>query len=99
MRCDECGTPFRPARSWQHFCSPRCRDTYNNRRKRDAAEDAKDEEYRAEVAAHEARINGYTLIEGVANPPPKLKGPTLGLLPLRAQPANTKDKDQHDRSA
>jgi len=85
MQCDECGRKFRAARSWQRFCSPGCRDTFNNRRKSDAAEDAKREEYRREVAAHEARINGYTLIDLVANPPPKLKGPTLGVRPLNVE--------------
>jgi hypothetical protein len=86
MQCDECGRQFRPARSWQHFCSPRCRDTYNNRGKKYAAEQAEREQYRAEVAAHEARINGYTQIDLAANEPPKLKGPTLGVRPLNAEP-------------
>jgi hypothetical protein len=85
MQCDECGRDFRPARWWQHFCSPRCRDTYNNREKRNAAQDAKQEEYRAEVAQHEARINGYTLLELKPNPPPQLKGPMFGLRPFNVE--------------
>jgi len=68
---------FRPATTWQHFCSPDCRNTHNNRKNRHEAEEAKREQYRAEVAAHEARINGYTLLELKANPPAQLTGPKL----------------------
>jgi len=96
MQCDECGRQFRPARSWQRFCSPHCRDTFNNRRKGYAAEDAKDEQYRREVLAHEARLNGYTLINLVANPPPQLKGPTLGLRPLNAEPKKEEGEEARE---
>ena len=77
MRCDECGKEFRPATTWQHFCSPDCRNTHNKRINRREAEEAKREQYLADVAAHEARINGYTLLELKANPPAQLTGPKL----------------------
>ena len=46
---------FRPARWWQEFCQPKCRNTYHNRETSRALQEAKHEQYRAEVAAHEAR--------------------------------------------
>jgi hypothetical protein len=98
MRCEECGKDFRRATMHQRFCSDDCRYAHHNREKRYAAEDAEREQYRREVLAHEARINGHTLIELVANPPPKLKGPTLGVRPLGAQPAK-KEKEQPLASA
>jgi hypothetical protein len=52
MQCDECGREFRQARWWQHFCSPHCRDTFNNREKSRA-------KYEAAVEAHEDRMNGH----------------------------------------
>ncbi len=85
MRCEECGKDFRRATMHQRFCSDDCRYAHHNREKRFAAKDAKDEQYRREVAEHEARINGYTLIEAVANPPPKLKGPTFGIRPFNVE--------------
>jgi hypothetical protein len=85
MRCKECGREIRRAADHQRFCSDDCRYAYHNRKKRDAAEDAEREQYRREVAAHEARINGYTLIDLVADPPPKLKGPTLWVRPLNVE--------------
>jgi hypothetical protein len=94
MRCDECGKEFRSATTWQHFCSPRCRNTHNNRENRRAAEEAKREQYRAEVAAHEALINGYTLLELKANPPPQLTGPKLLRRPVVVQPKNEEDEQQ-----
>jgi hypothetical protein len=94
MRCEECGKEIRRAANHQRFCNDDCRYAYHNRKKRDAAEDANREQYRREVAAHEARLNGYTLIGLVANPPPQLKGPTLGVLPVRAQPKKQEEKDQ-----
>ena len=33
MQCDECKREFRPAKSWQRFCNPRCRDTFQSREK------------------------------------------------------------------
>jgi hypothetical protein len=81
MQCDECGREFRPARWWQHFCSPHCRDTYHNRRKANAAKNERDERYRCEVLAYEV-LNGTKHLELVANPPPPMLeklGPTFGL--------------------
>ena len=60
MQCDECGKDFRPKTTWQHFCSPKCRNDHNNREFRRAQQEARREEYAAEVAAHEARMNGHT---------------------------------------
>jgi hypothetical protein len=91
MRCDECGKEFRPATTWQHFCSPDCRNTHNNRKNRRAAEEAKDEQYRAEVLEHEARIGGFTHLELKANPPAQLTGPKLLRRPIRVQ---SNDEDQ-----
>jgi len=100
MRCKECGKDFRPATMHQEFCRNDCRYAYHNRKKKFAAQDAEREQYRREVAAHEARINGYTLIELVANPPPQLKGPRPGLLPSGTQPKKQEEKiKSHDRSA
>jgi hypothetical protein len=89
MQCDECGRDFRPARDWQHFCSPRCRNAYHNRENSRAA-------YAAEVAKHEARVNGHA--------PPKddlvaqlelLKpaAPTVWRRPL-VQPKSDEGEDQ-----
>jgi hypothetical protein len=36
MKCSECGGDFRQNRSWQHFCSERCRNKHNNRDFREA---------------------------------------------------------------
>ena len=36
MKCTECGGEFRQNRSWQHFCSQRCRNNHNNRDFREA---------------------------------------------------------------
>jgi hypothetical protein len=36
MRCTECGSDFRPNTTWQHFCSPHCRNKHNNRDYREA---------------------------------------------------------------
>ena len=58
MQCKECGTDFRPAKWWQEFCQPKCRNTYHNRETSRALQEAKHEQYRAEVAAHEARTTG-----------------------------------------
>jgi hypothetical protein len=77
MRCDECGKDFRRTRAWQHFCSPKCRNDYHNHETSRALHEAKDEQYRREVLANEARINGFTHIELVANPPPQLTGPFI----------------------
>jgi hypothetical protein len=33
MNCDWCDNPFSPARDWQRFCSPKCRNDWNNREK------------------------------------------------------------------
>ena len=86
MRCEECGKDFRPVPNVaQRFCSDRCRYAHHNRKNRVAAQDAKNEQYRSEVAAHEARINGYTLLELKANPPPQLEGPKLIRRPIRVQ--------------
>ena len=91
MQCDECGKNFRPARPWQHFCSPRCRNNFHNRETSRALQEAKDEQYRVEVLAHEAQINGYTLLELKANPPAQLTGPKLLRRPIRVQ---SNDEDQ-----
>jgi hypothetical protein len=86
MQCDGCGKEFRPARWWQHFCSSRCRATYHNRKHQNGVEAVRDERYRREVAQHDARINGYTLIEAVAEPPPMLTGPRFGVRPFNVEP-------------
>jgi hypothetical protein len=36
MKCTECGNDFRPNTTWQHFCSPHCRNKHNNRDYREA---------------------------------------------------------------
>jgi hypothetical protein len=46
-------------------------------RNQPGSHEAKDEQYRREVLANEARINGFTHIELVANPPPQLTGPFI----------------------
>jgi hypothetical protein len=35
-QCTECGRDFRPNTSWQHFCTPQCRNKHNNREFREA---------------------------------------------------------------
>jgi hypothetical protein len=67
-------------------------NTYNNRENRRAAEEAKREHYRAEVAAAEARKNGYTLLELKANPPAQLTGPKLIRRPIVVQPKSEEDQ-------
>src|SRR5262245_36816467 len=86
MQCDECGKDFRPATTWQHFCSPRCRNTHNNRENRNAA-------YAAEVSAHEARMNGGSAPTSDQKLDPVALGlvkpkPPLMLRPVGAQPKN-----------
>jgi hypothetical protein len=93
MQCSQCRKEFRRATTHQRFCSDDCRYAHHNRKKKDAADDAKDEQYRREVLAHEARINGFTHIEAVALPPPQLTGPKCGLLPV-AQPKNETEEEQ-----
>jgi hypothetical protein len=29
QRCDHCDRQFQPAKSWQRFCTPRCRDAWH----------------------------------------------------------------------
>ena len=29
QRCDQCDREFRPAKSWQRFCTPKCRDAWH----------------------------------------------------------------------
>jgi hypothetical protein len=86
MQCRECGKPFHPMKEHQQFCADRCRYRYHNRKKRNAAKDAADEQYRREVLAREAKLNGFTHIEMVAEPPLQLTGPKLGLLPVAVKP-------------
>jgi hypothetical protein len=88
---EECGKDFRRATMHQRFCSDDCRYAHRNRKNRNAAQETKDEQYRSEVAAHEARINGYTLLELKANPPPQLEGPKLIRRPIRVQPNDEGD--------
>jgi hypothetical protein len=52
MKCDWCESSFSPARSWQRFCCPKCRDDWNNREKKRAAVEAAEER-------REDRINGH----------------------------------------
>src|SRR5262249_9311655 len=51
MKCDWCDGEFSPARTWQRFCCPKCRNDWNNR-----------EKLRCQIAAAEeargGRING-----------------------------------------
>jgi len=55
MRCEweKCNKEFRPAKPWQRFCSPQCRDAFHNlEKKRDAvraAEDAREDRVNANV--------------------------------------------------
>jgi hypothetical protein len=52
MKCDWCGREFSPAKPWQHFCNPKCRDDWHNReRKRAAFQTAEDR--------REDRMNGH----------------------------------------
>jgi hypothetical protein len=82
MQCEECGKEIRRPADHQRFCSDDCRGAYHRRKYRH-------DKYEAEVEAAEARMNGRApptkkvdLVKlGLAKPKP-----TLGLLPLRAQP-------------
>jgi hypothetical protein len=82
MRCEECGKEIRRAANHQRFCNDDCRGAYHRREYRRA-------KYEADVEAHEARMNGHApptkkvdlVALGLAKPKP-----TLGLLPLGAQP-------------
>jgi hypothetical protein len=29
QRCDHCNREYQPAKSWQRFCTPRCRDAWH----------------------------------------------------------------------
>jgi hypothetical protein len=87
MRCEweNCGKEFRPAKPWQRFCSPHCKDAFHNlEKKRDAVRAAED--------AREDRINGIKpgqskKIDLVALGLVKPK-PLLALRPIGAQPKN-----------
>jgi hypothetical protein len=90
MQCEECGKKIRRAANHQRFCNDYCRGAYHRRKYRN-------EKYEAEVEAHEARINGH------APPDPNKKvdlvalglvkpKPTLGLLPLPAQPKKKEEE-------
>jgi hypothetical protein len=96
MQCEECGKEIRRATHHQRFCNDDCRNHYHARERRRA-------KYEAEVEAHEARMNGH------APPDPNKKvdlvalglvkpKPTLGLLPLPAQP-NKKEEEARLASA
>lgn len=70
MRCTECDREFEPAKPWQHFCSPKCRDAWHYRGRKRAA-------YCEEVEAAEARLaNG---INGHGARAEKIDLVTLGL--------------------
>ena len=52
MKCDWCEGEFSPAKSWQRFCKPKCRDDWNNREKLRRQIEAAEER-------REDRINGH----------------------------------------
>jgi hypothetical protein len=76
MKCDWCEGPFSPARSWQRFCSAKCRNDWNNREK-------VRQQIEAAEAAREYRINGYDRAEAGE----KINLEALGLVPA-AQPVH-----------
>ena len=95
MQCAECGRDFERKRWWQHFCCPHCRDTSNNRRKKNEKQNLKDERYRCEVLAHEALLHGIPHLELVAGPPRlELKEPNFGRRPFSVEPKNEDEGQQ-----
>ncbi len=73
MQCVECNREFEPAKSWQQFCSPKCRNDWHYKEQKRAA-------YCAELAAagadngHGAREEKIDLAQlGLAPPAAPIK--------------------------
>jgi hypothetical protein len=55
QRCDHCDRQFQPVKSWQRFCTPRCRDAWHY------------EQWKHELAqAEPAEANGRSAVDGNA---------------------------------
>jgi hypothetical protein len=52
--CDHCDRQFQPAKSWQRFCTPKCRDAWHYEQWKFAAEEDK----RSPSAAEITEVNG-----------------------------------------
>jgi hypothetical protein len=55
QRCEQCGEEFREVKSWQRFCTPRCRDAWHY------------DQWKHELAQTDAtEVNGRGAVDGNA---------------------------------
>jgi len=58
QRCDNCDRQFQPAKSWQRFCTPKCRDAWHYEQWKLAQADV------GQVNGHGA-VSGTAIVEAI----------------------------------